>query len=131
MSNETVSDGKGNDICQSNILCVDKPNNTNKLLCKQNDIQPIQEELQQNDKSSDRKETTDDKVQPNADGTNTAYMNKVIEDMNTHTYCKTNILNECKFANKMDEYIFNGLPLTNSQKEELLLEVFKIQTSII
>jgi hypothetical protein len=131
MSNETVSDGKGNNICQSNILCVDKPNNTDKLLCKQNDLQPIQKELQQNDKSSDRKETTDVKVQPNADGTNSAYMNKVIEDMNTHTYCKTNILNECKFANKMDEYIFNGLPLTNSQKEELLLEVFKIQTSII
>jgi len=131
MSNETVSDGKGNNICQSNILCVDKSNNANKLLCCQNNLQPIQKELQQNDKSSDRKETTDVKVQPNADGTNSAYMNKVIEDMNTHTYCKTNILNECKFANKMDEYIFNGLPLTNSQKEELLLEVFKIQTSII
>ena len=131
MSNETVSDGKGNDICQSNILCMDKPHNADKLLCKQNDIQPIQKELQQSDKSIDRTETTDNKIQPNTDGTNTAYMNKVIEDMNTHTYCKTNILNECKFANKMDEYIFNGLPLTNSQKEELLLEVFKIQTSII
>lgn len=127
MSNETVSDCQGNNMCQSNILCVDKSNNTDKLLCRQNNLQPIQEELQSENKSSERKETKSDTIQPNnaTDGTNSAYMNKVIEDMNTLAYCHTNILNECKFANKMDEYIFNGLPLTNSQKEELLLDVFK------
>ena len=125
MSNETVSDCQGNNMCQSNILCVDKSHNTDELLCKQNNLQPIPEELQQENKSRERKDTKSDTIQPNTDGTNTAYMNKVIEDMNTHTYCHTNILNECRFANKMEEYIFNGLPLTNSQKEELLLEVFK------
>ena len=129
MSNEMVPDNKGNNICQSNILCMDKPHNTDILLCKHNNLQPVQEELQQENKSRERKETKTDTIQPNnaTDGTNTAYMNKVIEDMNTHTYCRTNILNECKFANKMDEYIFNGLPLTNSQKEELLLDIFKIR----
>lgn len=50
---------------------------------------------------------------------------KVLLDMDTYKYCKTDILHKVKFENKMDEFVFNSLPLTNSQKEELLLELYK------
>ena len=41
MCDEMVSDDKGNSICQSNLLCMDKPDNTNKLLCFLNIINLI------------------------------------------------------------------------------------------
>ena len=48
-------------------------------------------------------------------------MNKTIKEIETPNI--TNILKEFKFKNKMDEEIFNRLPLTNIQKEYLLLSV--------
>lgn len=48
-------------------------------------------------------------------------MNKTIKEIETPNI--TNVLKEFKFKNKMDEEIFNRLPLTNIQKEYLLLSV--------
>ena len=128
MCDEMVSDVKGNSICQSNLLCVDKPPNADKLLCNLSTIQEISEDVQTECKSDkERGCITDSKLQPTGgDGTNKAYMNKVLLDMNSQTFCKSNILNECNFMSKTDKYIFDSLPLTNSQKEELLLSIYKI-----
>lgn len=52
-------------------------------------------------------------------------ISKVLLDMDTYKYCKTDILHNIKFENKMDEFVFNSLPLTNSQKEQLLIELYK------
>jgi len=128
MCDEMVSDVKGNSICQSNLLCVDEPHNADKLLCNLSTIQEIPEDVQTECKSDkERGCITDSKLQPTGgDGTNKAYMNKVLLDMNSQTFCKSNILNECNFMSKTDKYIFDSLPLTNSQKEELLLSIYKI-----
>ena len=48
-------------------------------------------------------------------------MNKTIKEIETPNI--TNVLKDFKFKNKMDEEIFNRLPLTNIQKEYLLLSV--------
>lgn len=48
-------------------------------------------------------------------------MNKAIKEIETPNI--TNILKDFKFKNKRDEEIFNRLPLTNIQKEYLLLSV--------
>ena len=127
MCDEMVSDVKGNSICQSNLLCMDEPCNADKLLCNLPTIQEISEDVQTKCKSDkERGCITDNKLQPRReDGTNEAYMNKVLLDMNSQTFCKSNILNECNFMSKTDKYIFDSLPLTNSQKEELLLSIYK------
>ena len=49
---------------------------------------------------------------------------RVLEDMDTYKYCKTDILHKVKFMSKMDQFVFDSLPLTMSQKEELLLSVY-------
>jgi hypothetical protein len=48
-------------------------------------------------------------------------MNKTIKEIETPNI--TNTLRDFKFKNKVDEDIFNRLPLTNIQKEYLLLSV--------
>ena len=48
-------------------------------------------------------------------------MNKTIKEIETPNI--TNILRDFKFKNKVDEEVFNRLPLTNIQKEYLLLSV--------
>jgi hypothetical protein len=55
-----------------------------------------------------------------------AELRRVLEDYASFKYCKTNIVAEVRnrFESKMDKFIFDSLPLTNSQKEELLLSVF-------
>jgi len=45
--------------------------------------------------------------------------NKIIKDAKASA--KTNILNTIKFNNKLDEEVFNLLPLSDKQKEELIL----------
>lgn len=50
---------------------------------------------------------------------------QIIEDMETFKYCKTNILKEVEFKSKVDKFVFDSLPLSNSQKEELLLSLYK------
>lgn len=49
---------------------------------------------------------------------------KVLEDMETYKYCSTDILYKVKFMTKMDKFVFESLPLTNSEKEKLLLELY-------
>ena len=128
MCDEMVSDVKGNYICESNLLCVDEPYNAGDVLSELPTIQELSEDLQTECKSDKEHGcTTDSKLQStgDGDGSNKAYMNKVLLDMNSQTFCKTNILNECNFMSKTDKYIFDSLPLTNSQKEELLLSIYK------
>ena len=48
-------------------------------------------------------------------------VNKTIKEIETPNI--TNILRDFQFKNKMDEEVFNRLPLTNIQKEYLLLSV--------
>lgn len=70
---------------------------------------------------------TEDNKQPiNEDQDNSEEIEKAYDDMNTFKYCKTNILNDVKFASKIDKFVFEGLPLSNSQKEELLLSLYKM-----
>ena len=128
MCDEMVSDVKGNCICESNLLCVDKPCDAGHLLSELSTIQELSEDLQTECKSDKEHGCiADSKLQStgDGDGSNKAYMNKVLLDMNSQTFCKTNILNECNFISKTDKYIFDSLPLTNSQKEELLLSIYK------
>ena len=58
------------------------------------------------------------------DKDNNEELTKVLEDMDTYKYCKTDILHKVNFVSKMDKFIFDSLPLTNSQKEQLLLELY-------
>lgn len=55
---------------------------------------------------------------------NNKELTKVLEDMDTYKYCKTDILHKVNFMSKMDKFVFDSLPLTNSQKEELLLSLY-------
>lgn len=55
---------------------------------------------------------------------NNEELTKVLEDMDTYKYCKTDILHKVNFMSKMDKFVFDSLPLTNSQKEELLLSLY-------
>lgn len=71
----------------------------------------------QEKKQQDAKE--DDKV-------NNEELTKVLEDMDTYKYCKTDILHKVNFMSKMDKFVFDSLPLTNSQKEQMLLELFPV-----
>jgi len=58
------------------------------------------------------------------DKDNNAELTKVLEDMDTYKYCKTDILHKVNFMSKMDKFVFDSLPLTNSQKEQMLLELY-------
>ena len=53
-------------------------------------------------------------------------LKRILEDYASLKYCKTNIIAEARsrFDSKMDLFLFDALPLTNSQKEELLLSLF-------
>ena len=62
----------------------------------------------------------DSKIEKN----NNQEITKVLDDIDTYKYCKTDILHKVNFESKMDKFIFDSLPLTNSQKEQLLLELF-------
>ena len=55
---------------------------------------------------------------------NNEELSKVLDDIDTYKYCKTDILHKVNFESKMDKFIFDSLPLTNSQKEQLLLSLF-------
>lgn len=51
---------------------------------------------------------------------------KVLKDMDTYRYCKTDVLDKVRFESSIDKFVFDSLPLTNSQKEKLLIEIYKI-----
>lgn len=68
-----------------------------------------------------------DRVADSKEKDNSAEMSEVLNDMTTYKYCNTNILDnldKINFASSMDRFVFVNLPLTNSQKEELLLSMF-------
>lgn len=60
------------------------------------------------------------------DKDNNEAITKVLEDMTSYKYCKTDILHKVNFMSDMDKFVFESLPLTNSQKEELLLSLYPI-----
>jgi len=62
----------------------------------------------------------DHKIEKN----NNEELTKVLDDIDTYKYCKTDILHKVNFESKIDKFIFDSLPLTNSQKEQLLLSLF-------
>jgi len=64
----------------------------------------------------------DNKIEKN----NNEEISKVLDDIDTYKYCKTDILHKVNFETKMDKFIFDSLPLSNSQKEELLLSLYKV-----
>ena len=60
------------------------------------------------------------------DKDNNEAITKVLEDMCSYKYCKTDILHKVNFMSDMDKFVFDSLPLTNSQNEELLLSLYPI-----
>lgn len=52
-------------------------------------------------------------------------IDKVLKDMDTYRYCKTDILDKVRFESKLDKFVFDSLPLTNSQKEKLLIDMYR------
>lgn len=72
---------------------------------------------------SDKSDCKDEKL-------NVKEMEKAYEDITTHKYCKTDMLKKLEFKSKMDQFVFEHLPLTNSQKEELLLSMYSNDNSI-
>lgn len=56
---------------------------------------------------------------------NNEELERVYKDITTQKYCKTDILNNLTFESEVDKYVFDFLPLSNSQKEQLLLNIFK------
>lgn len=74
---------------------------------------------------TDNKEDIKDiKEDDKDDKLNNEEITKVLEDMDTYKYCKTDILHKVNFMSKMDKFVFDSLPLTNSQKEQLLLDLY-------
>ena len=53
---------------------------------------------------------------------NTKLMEEYLSE-NDEKNLQTNILNEIRFKNKQDQYVWDLLPLTLKQKEELLLNL--------
>ena len=56
---------------------------------------------------------------------NSDELERVYKDITTKKYCKTDILNNLSFESEIDKYVFDFLPLSNSQKEQLLLNIYK------
>jgi len=67
------------------------------------------------------KEETAKEIEEEEFNKNLEEMNKTIKEIETPNI--TNILRDFQFKNKTDEEVFNRLPLTNIQKEYLLLSV--------
>lgn len=76
------------------------------------------------DNKEDIKKISTKKNNKEDDKDNNEELTKVLEDMDTYKYCKTDILHKVNFMSKMDKFVFDSLPLTNSQKEQLLLELY-------
>ncbi len=68
---------------------------------------------------------TEDKQKDNSEE-----IEKVFKDITTHKYCKTDIMHNLKFESKLDEFIFSSLPLSNSQKEKLLIDIYLLDKKI-
>jgi len=72
-------------------------------------------------------EGNSDRVTDSKEKDNSAEMSRVLDDINSYKFCDTNILDnldKINFASSMDRFVFQNLPLTNSQKEQLLLSMF-------
>ena len=60
---------------------------------------------------------------------NTKLMEEYLSE-NDEKNLQTNILNEIRFKNKQDQYVWDLLPLTLKQKEELLLNLYGTNNKI-
>ena len=70
---------------------------------------------------------TDNKTDIKNEKDNSEEIERVFKDITTYKYCNTSILHNLKFESKLDEFIFNQLPLSNSQKEKLLIDIYKLE----
>ena len=69
----------------------------------------------------------DSKEEDEKEKDNSKEMSRLLDDINSYKFCDTNILDnldKINFASSMDRFVFVNLPLTNSQKEQLLLSMF-------
>jgi hypothetical protein len=73
---------------------------------------------------------SDDKTENKNEKDNGEEIERVFKDITTHKYCKTSILHNLKFESKLDEFIFSSLPLSNSQKEKLLIDIYSLDKKI-
>ena len=73
---------------------------------------------------------SDDKTENKNEKDNGEEIERVFKDITTHKFCKTNILHNLKFESKLDEFIFSSLPLSNSQKEKLLIDIYSLDKKI-
>ena len=73
---------------------------------------------------------SDDKTENKNEKDNGEEIERVFKDITTHKYCKTDILHNLKFESKLDEFIFSSLPLSNSQKEKLLIDIYSLEKKI-
>lgn len=62
-----------------------------------------------------------------SENNNAEEIEQVYKDITTYKYCNTPILHNLKFESELDEFIFNQLPLSNSQKEKLLIDIYKLE----
>jgi len=74
--------------------------------------------------------TDTEEIKPIIEEDNSDELKRVLEDMETMKYCKTSILREVQFMTTEDKFVFDSLPLTNSQKEELLLSLYSIDDGV-
>ena len=70
---------------------------------------------------------SDDKTENKNEIDNGEEIERVFKDITTYKYCNTPILHNLKFESKLDEFIFNQLPLSNSQKEKILIDIYKLE----
>lgn len=70
---------------------------------------------------------SDNKTDNKNEKDNSEEIERVFKDITTYKYCNTPILHNLKFESKLDEFIFNQLPLSNSQKEKLLIDVYSLE----
>ena len=70
---------------------------------------------------------SDDKTENKKEKDNGEEIERVFKDITTYKYCNTPILHNLKFESKLDEFIFNQLPLSNSQKEKILIDIYKLE----
>ena len=67
------------------------------------------------------------KISTKKENSNDLEISKVVDE--DRNFQSSTLLNSCQFANKQDKYVWEHLPLTNKQKEEILLALEQRITS--
>ena len=84
----------------------------------------IEDKKQESEQERERSDASLNRRASDTESDNSEEIKKVLDDMDTYKYCKTDILHKVNFMSKMDKFIFDSLPLTNSQKEQMLLDLY-------